>query len=151
MLDFSIVVFFIVIGLDLQRYNLFFNIQIFLYFFYFFCDGLRCRFADYERLSYRFAVYETTRQQVYKWLPPWASLSLSRLRAKGKSRKGIEGIEGYRKVKKGHELCRLRYRFAVYETTRLQDYKWLPRYSLSRCLVVLLSGAAKRSSIPVIP
>lgn len=42
MLDFSIVVFFIVIGLDLQRYNLFFNIQIFLQFFFiFFCDGLR--------------------------------------------------------------------------------------------------------------
>ena len=49
MLDFSIVVFFIVIGLDLQRYNLFFNIQIFLQFFsFFFCDGLRRRFADYK-------------------------------------------------------------------------------------------------------
>ena len=36
MLDFSIVVFFMVIGLDLQRYNLFFNIQIFLQFFSFF-------------------------------------------------------------------------------------------------------------------
>ena len=70
MLDLSIVVFFMVIGLDLQRYNLFFNIQIFLQFFsFFFCDGLRCRFADYERLSYRFADYQSTRLQDYKWLP----------------------------------------------------------------------------------
>ena len=81
MLNLSIVAFFIVVGLGLQRYNLFFNIQIFLQFFFiFFCDGLR--------------------------------LTLRRLRAKGK----------------GQKFFVLRYRFADYESTRLQDYKWLPRY-----------------------
>ena len=75
MLNLSIVAFFIVVGLGLQRYNLLFNIQIFLQFFFiFFCDGLRCRFADYERFRCRFAVYETTRQQDYKWLPHYCQL-----------------------------------------------------------------------------
>ena len=68
MLDFSIVVFFMVIGLDLQRYNLFFNIQIFLQFFlFFFCDGLRLTLRRLREASLSLRSlrdYETTSLQV---------------------------------------------------------------------------------------
>ncbi len=66
MLDFSIVVFFIVIGLDLQRYNLFFNIQIFLQFFSFFSVtgfAVASQTTRAQLKPRRLLVYETTRLQ----------------------------------------------------------------------------------------
>ena len=77
MLDFSIVVFFIVIGLDLQRYNFFLISKFFLQFFFiFFCNGLRLtlrRLRDYK--TTRLQVAAALLSAVSYWQAPYDSLS----------------------------------------------------------------------------
>ena len=106
-------------------------------------------------LRLRFADYESTSPQDYEWLPPWASLSLRRLRVYKSTRLQVADAFGFAVASQTFASLSLR-RLRVHETTRqqvadalgfaiasqttrLQDHKPATAplvVSLTRCLVV---------------